>query len=157
MGGKGDLFFYMSQSGAFDENNALLKQGRIRIQLTPNPFAGTNFKQELLLKDGHIKITAGNAGLNTTVLIWVDVFNPVIHVDVSSNKPVTTTAIYESWRHRDRINKGKSNNANSYKFAAPADLVTYKDEINFKSDGISFYHRNKPTPSVLISPCSNRD
>src|SRR6187431_419795 len=72
----GDLFFYMSQSGAFDENNALLKQGRVRIQLTPNPFAGTNFKQELLLKDGHIKITAGNAGLNTTVLIWVDVFNP---------------------------------------------------------------------------------
>lgn len=46
----------MVQSGSFDENNALLKQGQVRIQLPPNPFAGGSFKQELLLKDGAIKL-----------------------------------------------------------------------------------------------------
>lgn len=146
---KGEVFFYMAQSGAFDENNAVLKQGRVRLQLSPNPFEGSNFKQELLLKDGHIKITAGNAGLNTSIRIWVDVFNPVIHVDVSSNKPVTATCIYESWRYKDRVNKGRANNANSYKWAPPAEVVTYKDEISFKSNSIFFYHRNKPTPSAF--------
>lgn len=28
-----ELFFYISRSGTFDENNTLLKQGRIRIRL----------------------------------------------------------------------------------------------------------------------------
>ena len=35
-----DVFFYLCRSGSFDENNTLLKQGRFRIRLTPNPFAG---------------------------------------------------------------------------------------------------------------------
>src|SRR5262245_7871686 len=34
----GDLLIYFSRSGSFDENNALLKGGRIRIRLNPNPF-----------------------------------------------------------------------------------------------------------------------
>ena len=36
-----DVLFYLSRSGSFDENNCLLKQGRFRVRLTPNPFAGT--------------------------------------------------------------------------------------------------------------------
>src|SRR5688500_6590379 len=46
---KGDLFFYLSQSNAFDENNTLLKQGRVKVSLSPNPFAGPVFRQELVL------------------------------------------------------------------------------------------------------------
>ena len=34
----GELLFYMSRSGTFDENNSMLKLGRVRIKLTPNPF-----------------------------------------------------------------------------------------------------------------------
>src|SRR6476620_8866154 len=36
----GELFFYIAQSGTFDENNALLKSGRVRGHLTPNPLSG---------------------------------------------------------------------------------------------------------------------
>ena len=43
-----DVFFYLCRSGSFDENNTLLKQGRFRIRLTPNPFAGrSDFRQTL--------------------------------------------------------------------------------------------------------------
>src|SRR3954462_7960953 len=44
---KGELLLYISKSGCFDENNALLKLGRIRVKCTPNAFDGKNFKQEL--------------------------------------------------------------------------------------------------------------
>ena len=34
----GDVMFYVSRSGTFDENNCQLKQGRVRLRLSPNPF-----------------------------------------------------------------------------------------------------------------------
>src|SRR5215210_8015418 len=33
----GDILFYVARSGTFDENNALLKLGRVRIKMSPNP------------------------------------------------------------------------------------------------------------------------
>ena len=145
----GDLLFYIAKSGSFDENNALLKQGRVRIHLSPNPLDKIRFKQELLLKDGYVKITAGNALLNTTVRIWVDVFNPVIHVEIKSSKALVTTASFENWRYRDRINASTENNANSYKWAPPSPVITYKDVVDFNDDRVLFYHRNKQAPSIF--------
>ena len=53
----GDILFYVARSGTFDENNSLLKQGRVRLRLSPNPFEnGDSFKQELILNDGYVKI-----------------------------------------------------------------------------------------------------
>src|SRR5215207_604348 len=40
----GELLLYMAKSGSFDENNALLKQGRIRVKCTPNAFESEYFK-----------------------------------------------------------------------------------------------------------------
>lgn len=147
---EGELMFYVSRSGTFDENNAMLKLGRVRVKLTPNPFEGTGFRQELVLEDGYVKINgADTTGLAAEVNVWVDVFRPVVHVDVSSNRPVLAEATYESWRHRDRPVKGRENNANSYKFAAPDTITTYKDEIDFTGEGILFYHRNKNEGTVF--------
>ena len=53
----GDILCYMSRSGTFDENNTLLKQGRVRIRLSSNPFEGDKFSQELVLDEGCIKIS----------------------------------------------------------------------------------------------------
>ena len=48
---EGDLLFYVSRSGTFDENNCQLKQGRFRIRLSPNPLKDAkDFRQELKLK-----------------------------------------------------------------------------------------------------------
>src|SRR5690625_3680606 len=73
---KGDILFYMARSGTFDENNALLKLGRVRIKFSPNPFAGTHFSQTLHLKDGSIYIQGKYHGIEAKVHLWVDVFNP---------------------------------------------------------------------------------
>lgn len=138
----GDLLFYMSRSGTFDENNAFLKLGRVRLSLIPNPFDGADFEQRLNLQDGSVYISGTNGGLKVEIHLWVDVFQPVIHLTVRSNKPVEAVAGYESWRYKDRLTEGKANNANSYKWGAPDDLKTLKDSIRFQNGNILFYHRN---------------
>ncbi len=52
----GDVLFYMSRSGAFDENNVFPKLGRVRLKLFPNPFDGGAFRQELKLKEGYVEL-----------------------------------------------------------------------------------------------------
>ena len=93
----GDILFYLSRSGAFDENNTLLKQGRVRIKLFPALDCGEGFRQTLHLNNGYVEITDGKK----TVEIWADVFKPVVHVDVKANKAVTMEATYENWRTKD--------------------------------------------------------
>ncbi|SEO66539.1 hypothetical protein SAMN04487978_3360 [Flavobacterium sp. fv08] len=137
---KGDLYFYFSRSGTFDEHNTLLKLGRIKVTLSPNPFSGKEgFHQELNLKDGYILVGQND----TKIKLWVDVFKPIIHVDLESKTSLKMTASYESWRYKDRDSKGKANNANSYKWAPQGDIVIFKDSISFENNGIKFYHRNR--------------
>ena len=137
---KGDLYFYFSRSGTFDEHSTLLKLGRVKVSLTPNPFKDNEgFHQELVLKDGYITIKQND----TKIKLWVDVFKPVIHLDLDSNIPLKMTASYESWRHKNRDSKGKANNANSYKWAPQGEIVTFKDSLAFENNGVKFYHRNR--------------
>nr|WP_270094341.1 DUF5703 domain-containing protein [Pedobacter agri] len=136
---KGEVYLYLSRSGTFDENNTLLKLGRVKLKFSSDPFEGKTFKQELILKDGYAQID----GSDIQIKVWVDVFNPVIHVNVKSKQKITTEASYESWRFEDRITKGKENNQNSYKWAPQGLVKTAKDEIAFENNGIQFYHQNK--------------
>ncbi|MBW4889041.1 hypothetical protein KXQ82_04915 [Mucilaginibacter sp. HMF5004] len=139
----GDLLIYLSKSGTFDENNTMLKLGRLRVKLSPNPFAGKDFKQELVLHDGCINITGADGKLSASVNIWVDVFQPVVHLSIKSNQPITTQAAYESWRYRDRQMKGKENNQSSWKFAASPITTTYSDSVSFAGNTVQFYHHNR--------------
>lgn len=136
---KGAIYLYLSRSGSFDENNTLLKLGRVKLKLSPNPFEGKTFKQELILKDGYVELTAEQTKVN----IWVDVFKPIVNLEVKSNQKLTAEASYESWRFEDRITKGKENNQNSYKWAPQGIVKTSKDAIGFQGNSISFSHQNK--------------
>jgi hypothetical protein len=137
----GDILFYISRSGTFDENNTLLKLGRVRLRLTPNPFNG-EFSQELKLEEGYVYVKGKNGEVMSTIRIWVDVFNPVINVDVSNNKALKAEVFYENWRYKDRLLRKNESNQNSYKWAAPKGLLTKKDEIFFDGNQILFYHQN---------------
>ncbi|HLZ87861.1 MAG TPA: DUF5703 domain-containing protein, partial [Puia sp.] len=147
----GDLLFYFGQSGSFDENNALLKGGRVRLRLRPNPLEGV-VRQELVLHDGSVvvsgRVGAGSGkGAAVKIRVWVDVFRPAVHVDVDGSRPLAADVTYESWRAADRVMEGKANNANSYKWAwrhAPGgQVVTHGDSIRFQDGGVLFYHRNR--------------
>ncbi|MGC9004290.1 MAG: DUF5703 domain-containing protein [bacterium] len=96
-----DLFFYIGKSDAWDEYNRLLKVGKVRLSLTPNPFSkGGKFEQRLILRKGEILIKAEPPRLQNLVEIhiWVDANNPVIYATVDSEKPTSATLSFELWR-----------------------------------------------------------
>ena len=140
-----EIYFYISKSGTFDENNTFLKLGRVRIKLSPNPFTDTNFKQQLSLQDGSVIINGKNGNLSTQVKLWVDVYRSIIHVEINSNHPVKAEAAYESWRYRDRESHGQENNQGSWKWDNAVKVKTIKDSINFINNSIQFYHQNRDT------------
>ena len=94
----GDLVLLVAKADAWTELNKPVKLGRIRIQLTPNPFAGAaDFHQTLRLEDATIELRAG-ANL---VKIWVDANHPVVHVEGSFAQPTAMRASAELWRTKD--------------------------------------------------------
>ena len=135
---KGDVLFYVSQSGWFDENNTLLKTGRWRIHFDNLP-ADAAFKQRLCLDDGAIYITLGDVQIR----LWADVMEPVVFCEMTSKKKLMTTVSYESWRYRDRpISKAECQQT-SYKWTLPADAVTFADSIEVQNNRLHFFHQNR--------------
>lgn len=132
-----DILFYISRSGTFDENNCLLKQGRVRIHISPNPF-DKDFSQELKLQEGSIRIFSDKCD----ILIWVDVFKPVIHVSVKGDKPYDMDVYYENWRYRARPLSKAESQANSYKWIAPENLKTSPDSVYASGKSVIFFHKN---------------
>jgi hypothetical protein len=140
---KGELLIYIARSGSFDENNGLMKSGRLRVKLFPNPFDGNNFTQELHLQEGYVTVEGENNGVKAAVKIWTEVVQPVIHIDIKSNRRVSAESSYESWRYQDRVLKARENFANSWKWAAPKNNIGKKDVIDFNNNGVLFYHHNE--------------
>jgi len=137
----GDVLFYVSRSGAFDENNTMLKQGRFRVRLSPSPFLNaTDFRQELKVNDGYVQISANGA----TIQLWADVFKPVIHLEIKSGRTISSEIRYENWRYTDRLIRKNEGQQNSYKWAVPKGLVTMKDSIQAAGNAVTFFHRNLP-------------
>jgi alpha-L-fucosidase 2 len=73
----GDIVLLIAKSDAWAETANLLKIGRVRVKLTPNPFVDTaGFTQVLRLESGTLEIKRGT----NKVLVWIDANHPVIHV-----------------------------------------------------------------------------
>jgi hypothetical protein len=95
----GDLLFYISKTDSWDDNCRLLKVGRVRIKISPNPYLGTRaFLQTLRLKDAAVDIHFGPADDRVRVQVWVDARHPVIHALVDGPTPVEASASIELWR-----------------------------------------------------------
>jgi alpha-L-fucosidase 2 len=91
----GDLMLLVAKADAWTELGKLVKLGRVRIQIAPNPFVGAaDFQQVLRLENGSIEIKRGA----NAVLVWVDANRPVIHVEATLEHPATMQARLELWR-----------------------------------------------------------
>ena len=135
---RGDLLFYLTRSGSFDENNTLLKHGRFRISLSP-ALDMEHFRQILHLNEGYVEVTDGRI----SVRLWADVFKPVVHVNVESKREkVVVAANYESWRTRDVEMSKRAAFQSSYKFSAPKGLKTRRDSIIAEEKSVTFFHQN---------------
>ena len=143
-----ELMFYMGRAGYRDENGAILKPGRVRIRLTPNPFENGKFHQELKLRQGYVSVNGEFPdGTPLAIKVWVEVSRPIVHLDIKSGNPVTVEAAYESWRTEDiELPNDKSKfdrramcmmNCDAY----PGKVFLYKDEIRPDSKLVRFHHR----------------
>ncbi len=148
----GELLVYLARAGCFDENGALLKLGRVRVKIEPNPFTFDGFfQQELKLREGLVEIRAGRGETpEVTVRIWVEVHRPVAHVEIDATRDVSATAIYETWRHEDMV---LPNDPSKYGRRGmvmmdydqyPGEVKVYRDVVEQGDDGVLFYHRNRP-------------
>jgi hypothetical protein len=143
-----ELLVYMGRAGYRDENGAILKPGRVRVKLTPNPFENAAFGQELKLGEGYVLVTAKQPDCREIVIkIWVEIARPIIHIDIKSDNPVTAEATYESWRTEDiELPKDVDKfgrramcmmNYNTY----DGKVFLYKDEIRADDKLVRFHHR----------------
>jgi hypothetical protein len=143
-----DLLFYIGRSGTFDENNHMLKLGRVRVRLDPNPFGDkSKFRQELKLQDGYVEITGKAAGkVSAMIRIWVEIYRPVIHVDISSDVETVVNAQYEGWRNADRDlpqDCRKTRYPCMSLVGYPGKVTMYADTVGHKNDTVVWYHRNR--------------
>jgi hypothetical protein len=94
----GDLFLLLSKNDAYNYMGDLFKTGRVRIVLSPNPFAqGKPFRQTLDLSTGSILIEADGV----TLRIWADANRPLYHVQIQSPREIAVTAKPEFWERFD--------------------------------------------------------
>ena len=104
----GDLYLLLSKNDAFNASGHLYKTGRVRVSLTPNPFAkGKPFRQTLDLPTASIQIEADGV----TIRIWADANRPVYHVEIDSPREISLTAQPEFWKRQDntsdvRVDRG---------------------------------------------------
>jgi alpha-L-fucosidase 2 len=91
----GDMVLLAAKADAWSENGQLLKLGRVRVKLTPNPFAApAAVTQTLRLEAGEVEIQSGR----NVVHIWVDANHPVVHLEAQTEHPVQLEAKAEVWR-----------------------------------------------------------
>ncbi|KAM0283245.1 hypothetical protein ACHAO9_009895 [Fusarium lateritium] len=62
-------------------------------------FGRNSFEQRLLLNDGYFKYTGKDY---TIAKIWVDIFNPVVHVDMNGLEKIIVQVAYGNWHYEDR-------------------------------------------------------
>lgn len=141
----GDLVFYVSKTDAWNENDMLLKLGRIRVKIEPNPFAkGLPFRQELRLREGRITIAAGKEGDAVSVGIWVDANRPVIHVQGTSQRARQWRVELEVWRNKPRRLSGEEANACREMTLGPYPIVVEPDTVlPAHENRLLWYHRNE--------------
>lgn len=91
----GDIVLLIGKADAWAEDASLLKLGRVRISITPNPFADTTgITQTLFFQNGTIEIKKGN----NTVRLWADANNPVVHVQANLVQKGQLVAVFDPWR-----------------------------------------------------------
>lgn len=138
------LCIYLSQSGAFDENGTMLKQGRLRFWPERKECLSEKFCQELELENGWIKISGGKDGEKIHFLLWVDVTNANLHVVFNSDMEQRLNFSYDSWRYREREvrpeERGQCRNLATQKEAALEEIVyTWPDTVETNESKLFFF------------------
>lgn len=138
----GDLLFYISKTDAWSENARLLKIGKVRLSLSPNPFkSGSPFSQVLVLEDGVIHIEAGEQERKVAIDIWVDANNQLIELDINSQQDIVARLSTEPWRTHSREITDKNEIHSAYGLQSAT--VSKDTIISADQSKVIWAHRNE--------------
>jgi len=140
----GDLLFFVGKTDAWSEVVRLLKLGRVRVKLSPNPFAkGLPFRQELRLRQGEIEIRAGRPDEEVTLRLWVDANRPVIHLEGCASRPFRVQVSFEAWRSSEHVFTARDFHSAYGMDGVPHPVVESADVVLAdRKERIVWYHRN---------------
>lgn len=121
------VLFYIGSPDSFDANEVLTKLARLRVTVSPNPFA-VSLRQELDLESNTVLVSGRTAeGGLVSLRIWADAHQPVVHVEGTASAPVQVTATLEldnAWN----MTAGPSDNGVLWSRRAPAPSA-YRDNL----------------------------
>ena len=149
----GDLLFYISKTDSWSGDTRLVKLGRVRLKLSPNPFLkGAPFVQTLRPGAGEIEIRAGAPAREVSLRVWVDANAPVVRVEASGPPKFRMQASLELWRMAPRPLTGREAVSAYGLEEGPQPVVVEPDTlVAEKSDRVVWYHRNQTSawPGIL--------
>lgn len=128
----GDLYLLLSKNDAYNYCGDLLKTGRVKISLFPNPFtAKSRFRQELDLETASIYITSDELQIR----VWADANKPVYHVTIESPQALQVSVTYDLWERFDRcvyntfVSKGEEKSLPDYSPTTQDSIIPCKDGL----------------------------
>ncbi|MBK8179777.1 MAG: hypothetical protein IPK67_12985 [Planctomycetes bacterium] len=142
----GEVLFLISRTDAWSEASRLLKLGRVRLSLEPNPFAGSApFEQRLVLREGRIEISGGAPGAAVHLELFVDSDSDVVHLLGRSEQPLTVRASVDSWRNARKRLSGQELDSSWTMRGAPDSIEVSESADQFVDHPgrVTWYHRNE--------------
>lgn len=141
----GDLVFYISKTDAWDENCRLVKVGRVRVRVKPNPVAeGAILFQTLRLREAEVEVRAIRGDDTLEMRVWVDANRPVIRVEAESRRKFVMVATLELWRTEQRQLQGAELFSAYGLSEAPYPVFSYPDTVlEGQRDRVVWFHRNR--------------
>lgn len=146
----GDVVILLAKADAWTELGKLVKLGRLRIQLDPNPFAGAGqFSQTLQLENASIELKDGENSLR----IWADANQPVMHITAHLEHPVTLHADLELWRTAHPLRGHSPDKGGMYEVGSDSMPVDFEADtvLPAGADSLTWCHYNNNSiyPYVL--------
>jgi hypothetical protein len=139
----GSIWLYLAHNGAYDENGRLLKLGCLRLDLPGR--AWVRFSQELDLASGEIRLQLRSGeGDRFSAVLWFAGESLIIQISDLPEQPLKLS--FATWRDCD---KEKIHLEVPVDVLACAEHAVRRDQVDFSSDGVRWWHRNADFPSVL--------
>ena len=148
----GDIVLLIAKADAWSENGQMVKLGRVRLSLAPNPFAqAASFTQALKLENGDVELRAGD----NSARIWVDANQPEIRVEIQTEAPVELKATSEVWRTKEKsFDKGVigKTDLGFWEWGNKPDGLTFDPDtiLPAKDNRVSWCHFNKRSLYPLV-------
>lgn len=141
---KGGIHFYLSRTDAWSGIGRLLKVGRVRLEVTPNPFE-KNFMQELDLETASIVLQGANG---FEARFYVDANLDVMRVKMEADAPFKVKSWTDPWRlERRALEPGERHSAYPMIGGPEKYMIQEPDRVLPAEDNqVVWYHRNGMSP-----------